>query len=341
MKLKIPTIKTPFGLWSKTKKTPIPNGKGADTNSGPGVDGSCEQLNLNIACSHEAATLSSGSLFEHQKSAITDESRAALLDYSTNGLGIDPSSEHFMQRKKSIAYAIVVKGQVFCLQTDWFLQPAKYNDFSGGYKRSYKLLPEKLVRKELSDFVLSFHRKFNLPDGAIILLQLQQSIVETNAANDDNGGHPSSNKNDITGQGIHTDGLDCAAILCIERTHVKGALNSLYADLDGEETILEPINLCEGDALFFQDNSLYHYVSDAEPIDSSKDLKRTVLIAHYPSHFLLTGKENFRNVLKRKDSFIKLRQMIVTKSDGCGTDTAHTIENTEHCDGDEEKGMFY
>ena len=176
-----------------------------------------------------------------------------------------------------------------------------------------------------------------MPDGAIILLQLQQSIVETGASKnaDDKSRHPSSNGNDITGQGIHTDGLDCVAILCIERFNVKGALNSLYADLDGEETLLEPMTLYEGDALFFQDNSLYHYVSDAEPIDSSKDRKRTVLVALYPSHVLLTGKENPRNSLRRKESFIKLRE--VSSSDGYGTDD--TIENTEHCDRDEETGQ--
>lgn len=326
MRLTIPTMKTPFGLCLWSKKT-------AKSNHRHGEDGAecrpeqvlrCKNDSIRMRSSHKPASLSSGSLFVHQKSAITELSRAALVDYSIDGLGIDASSEYFMQRKKSIAYAIVIKGQVFCLQTNWFLQPAKYNDFSGGYKRSYKLLPEALVKKELSDFVLSFHRRFNLPDGAIILLQLQQSIVETGAEGDKSTCR-SSHANDITGQGIHTDGLDCAAILCIERTNVNGALNSLYADLDGKETLLEPTTLCEGDALFFQDNSLYHYVSDAQPIDTAKDLKRTVLIAHYPSHFLLTGKENPRNSLKRKESLIKLRQSF-------GTDTEHTIGNTEHFD---------
>ena len=325
MRLTIPKMKTPFWLLSKrtAKRNHDPDHGKDSTDAGP------EQVEHGSVSSHEPASLSSSRLFEHQKSAITELSRAALLDYSIiDGLGIDASSEYFMQRKKSIAYAIVIKGQVFCLQTNWFLQPAKYNDFSGGYKRSYKLLPEALVRKHLSDFILSFHRKFNLPDGAIILLQLQQSIVETGASGDKST-RCSSNANDITGQGIHTDGLDCAAILCIERTNVNGALNSLYADLDGETTLLEPTTLCEGDALFFQDNSLYHYVSDAQPIDTSEDLKRTVLIAHYPSHVLLTGKENPRNSLRRKESLIKLRQSSFN-SDGYGTE--NTIGNTEHRD---------
>ena len=124
MRVKIPTaIKTPFGLWSKKTANRKNHGEGAGgANSGPEVDGSRKQNSA--CCSHEPAapaTLSSGSLFEHQKSVITDASRAALVDYSINGLGIDMSSEYFMKRKKAMAHAIVVKGQVFCLQTDWFI----------------------------------------------------------------------------------------------------------------------------------------------------------------------------------------------------------------------------
>ena len=67
-------------------------------------------------------------------------------------------------------------------------------------------------------------------------------------------------------------------------------------------TVLE-----KGDSLFFKDNQIYHYVSKAEPKDCSKDMTRTMLIAHYPANYFLFGKENPRNQLLRGEAIHKLR----------------------------------
>eukprot|EP00537_Pseudo-nitzschia_pungens_P011673 CAMPEP_0172386154 /NCGR_PEP_ID=MMETSP1061-20121228/3744_1 /TAXON_ID=37318 /ORGANISM="Pseudo-nitzschia pungens, Strain cf. pungens" /LENGTH=304 /DNA_ID=CAMNT_0013115439 /DNA_START=139 /DNA_END=1056 /DNA_ORIENTATION=- len=243
-------------------------------------------------------------IFEFERAAISEKKRIELMSFAIDGLGDDPSSKHFMARKKSIVYVMVIDDQVYCLQTDYFIQSASYNDFSGGCKRCYRLLPEKLVQKTLSKFVINFAKRFDIPNYAIILMQLQSSIQEISASGDDEKQESST---DVTGQGIHTDGTSFAAILCVERSNVNGAYNSLYADLQGEETLLPPTVLEEGDALYFEDKSLYHYVSDAKPIDAEKDLKRTVLTMHYPCGHLLTGEKNPDNELKRLDSKIKLR----------------------------------
>lgn len=87
----------------------------------------------------------------------------------------------------------------------------------------------------------------------------------------------------------------------------RGAESSLYSDLNGEGVLLEPTSLEEGDALFFRDNSLYHYVSDMKPADRDVDLKRTVLLVHYPARMVLTGETNKRNTMKSNDSKIQLR----------------------------------
>ena len=154
------------------------------------------------------------------------------------------------------------------------------------------------MAQHLSDFILDFAEEYDIPNGEPILIQLQQSIIP--AGSEDISG-------DVTGQGIHTDGHDVAAILCVQRENVVGAENSLYSDLNGEGVLLEPTSLEEGDALFFRDNSLYHYVSDMKPADRHVDLKRTVLLVHYPARMVLTGETNERNTMKRNDSKIQLR----------------------------------
>lgn len=254
-------------------------------------------------------------LFSFKSSLLNERDRIALSKFADWGLGEDPSSAHFMLRKKAIVYVMMIDGQVYCLQRNNFHQSQKYNDFSGGYKRYYSTLPENLVQDHLADVIKEFVQTYNLPNYACILLQLQRSLTPGTSFLEIF--HPifgiSSEKNrnaaDITGQGIHTDGADRAGIICIDRVNVEGAENALYADLEGKDELFSSSVLKEGDALFFKDNSLYHSVSDAKPIDPKKDLKRTVVIMHYPGLHYLTGNDNASNLLKRRSSEIKLRDL--------------------------------
>ena len=208
-------------------------------------------------------------LFQMTPSLLHEEDRAALAQYAATSLGDDPSSKHFMPRKKSIAFCIWIDDNVYCLQHDYFLQPEQYNDFSGGYKRLYDTLPDSLVQGHMREVTRQFVEKYNLPNYSCILLQLQSSTV---IAGSQAVGQPQS----ITGQGVHTDGHDCAMLVCVERTNVSGADNSLYEDLEGKRTLFPPTKLDEGDALFFKDNSLYHHVSDAMPLEPARDMTRTI-----------------------------------------------------------------
>ena len=52
---------------------------------------------------------------------------------------------------------------------------------------------------------------------------------------------------------------------------------------------------------------IYHYVNDTKPKDCSKDMTRTMLLAHYPANDFLSGKENPHNQLLRGEAVHKLR----------------------------------
>ncbi|NJL83646.1 MAG: hypothetical protein HC890_13100 [Chloroflexaceae bacterium] len=72
---------------------------------------------------------------------LLSKSEARDLIASCGELGIDPSSEHFVERTKNVAYVMFIQGQCFQLRASCFIQPDRYNDFSGGYKRCYQEMP--------------------------------------------------------------------------------------------------------------------------------------------------------------------------------------------------------
>ena len=219
------------------------------------------------------------------------QSESLELLSSCGELGPDPSSEYFTKRVKNIAYVICIEGKWFQLRANYFVQPDRYNDFSGGYKRCYQEMPTEFLECEATQKVLStFKTAYNLPDREPILVQVQTSYVSAEDAG-----------RCLTGQGIHTDGADRAMILCLERKNIVGAENAIYADLNGERALIEPFILQAGDALLWHDNKVFHYVAPARLVGNSVCPgtvgERTVLIAHYPATHYLSGKVNPNNLL--------------------------------------------
>ena len=203
-------------------------------------------------------------------------------------LGLDPSSEYFTKRTKNIAYVMCIEGQWLQLHADYFVQPDRYNDFSGGYKRYYREMPSQFLACEATQKVLSvFQAAYRIPDKEPILVQVQTSHVGSENAD-----------RCLTGQGIHTDGANRAMILCLERKNILGAENAIYADLNGDRALMKPFLLEEGQALLWHDNRVFHYVAPARiAVGSESAGERTVLIAHYPATHYLTGKINPNNLL--------------------------------------------
>ena len=112
----------------------------------------------------------------HIYPAISAKDADEVIQFVDNGgLGQDPSSKHFMHREKCIRFILTYDETFFCLSQNYFLQASCYNDFSGGYKRIYKLLPESLLQGPLKEVILQFIRYNNLPNLSILLVQLQAS----------------------------------------------------------------------------------------------------------------------------------------------------------------------
>ncbi|MEO0867392.1 MAG: 2OG-Fe dioxygenase family protein [Cyanobacteria bacterium J06642_11] len=230
-------------------------------------------------------------IFSQTKTAFTRPLLTTLetteLLASCGPLGPDPSSEHFIKRTKSIAYVMKIAGQWFQLKADYFSQPEQYNDFSGGYKRVYQELPSTFLGCLATQKVLNtFQLAYEIPERELVLVQIQTSHID----------HENMHQC-LTGQGIHSDGADRAILVCLQRDNITHAENALYCDLEGQQPMLSPFVLQEGQAMLWHDNQVFHWVAPARLDCPHRSGRRTVLIAHYPAFHYLSGQTNPNNRL--------------------------------------------
>ena len=76
-------------------------------------------------------------------------------------------------------------------------------------------------------------------------------------------------------EGIHQDGFNFIAIVCVNRKNIMGGVNKVFSL--NEELVYSSV-LKQGEMLFMNDRELKHHVSDVIRIDNSKDAYRDVLI---------------------------------------------------------------
>jgi len=217
---------------------------------------------------------------------VVSRTESAFLVNISQPLGPDPSVAN---RTKSICYFMIGTDNNFRkLSQDFFIQPTLYNDNpkQGGLNRHYKLLSDDVVGSSPMMKILNFFREhFSLPPGTVVLCQIQSSLEE-------------EIKDDITEQGIHTDGAEDAMVLCLERKNVDGAENLLYKDVYGKYPLIPPTVLEEGEAIFWNDNRVYHGVTPMSPENPDKGpAVRTVMLLHANSDYLLDGRKNEKNTL--------------------------------------------
>jgi hypothetical protein len=246
--------------------------------------------------------------FEYVPRLLDSNELQPIKEYACTSLGEDPSSKYFITRTKSIAFVLVIGDNVYPLERNYFVQNSAYNDFSGGYRRYYSTISNDLLQSSLKRSILDFASYWRIPDRSIVLIQLQCSTIDPPEASTSSEAKTyAETKNDVTGQGIHTDGSDRAMLLCCERDNVRGAENSFHASLAGDKPLCPPRALAEGDALYFKDNALFHHVSDAFPADPARPMRRTMLLMHYPGDIYLDGGRNPRNALPTRAASVVLR----------------------------------
>lgn len=102
---------------------------------------------------------------------------------------------------------------------------------------------------------------------------------------------------DVTGQGVHTDGANNQGIFCIERINTRGAETQFYADKDGSHPLTKPFVLEPKQGVLFKDNKMYHTVHKMSKSDAAFGARRTVLLISDFAEMFLLGKKNPTNIL--------------------------------------------
>jgi len=247
--------------------------------------------------------------FEQFEGFIEEEHRAKLvLDVKDVVLDQDPSSKYFAERCKMIRFATVIGGKLQLFSQNYFVQDAAFNDFSGGYKRYYTLIPDHIMTGAMSNMVMKFVEYYDVPEKTVLLIQIQTTYLNPRKGS----------KQSITGQGIHTDGTERVGMVCLHRgSAVRGAANQFHKSLDGTEPLCNPFVLNPGDAVFFKDDELYHCVSPGSCSSIEDDAEehnpacaRTILLIASPAEDQMIGKlTKTTNRLSRRPSAISLRDL--------------------------------
>lgn len=229
-------------------------------------------------------------MLKNSLSFSDDDCRKAILQYTeaqfANGTFVDPSCvDKFARRDKSIRFVMVHGDNLYCLSQDYFIQNQNYNEVSGGYKRHYNLIPDEIIRGPARKVILEFAKTMKLEEKALILVQIQTSTVRGTV------------RESVTGQGIHTDGSNRAALWCVQRENVAGADNIFYNDLQGNEPLCEPRVLNENDVVMFKDDEVFHCVTRVGRDDEEGPGKRCICLMHYPAEMYLDGATNANNNL--------------------------------------------
>ncbi|GLR75245.1 MULTISPECIES: 2OG-Fe dioxygenase family protein [Aliivibrio] len=154
---------------------------------------------------------------------------------------------------------------------DHYYQPTAVNPLNGGIKRWFSPIKgevfhnsilNQLLKKigyELSELTNQDVWNINIYQNRIIAEQNQQ-------------GKPSP-------EGIHNDGVKYSTLLMINRENVSGGINTIF---DQNKTpIFDHTLTKEGECIFFQDTSTYHFASPIVQVDPNKLGIRDLLVVEF------------------------------------------------------------
>ena len=116
---------------------------------------------------------------------------------------------------------------------------------------------------------------------------------------------------DVTGEGIHTDGSNNTGIFCIEQNNTSGAETQFHHNLYGTQLLNEPSIFKGlsywgisywGQGVILKENKIYHSVSEMTEKIPESFARRTVLVINDSAQMFLLGRQNPNNRLKTKRS---------------------------------------
>ena len=83
------------------------------------------------------------------------------------------------------------------------------------------------------------------------------------------------NLTNLIPEGIHQDGYNLVAIVCISRENIEGGENKLY---DHNNNLIDKRYLDEGDMIIINDNKFFHEITDIKIKDIKYEGYRDVFV---------------------------------------------------------------
>ena len=176
---------------------------------------------------------------------------------SFNNLPVDKflnDSETYKYRYRRYSSATVMNSTIIWNNSsESFLQDKKINQYAGGVTRVFSPL-EPHLKTFIGDNIISVVIGNIIPAYGNYEVGAHQIRI---IANDKYMGKP-------TPEGIHQDGFDYVAVLCIDISNVAGGTSVLVDSKDHNKKLLEK-ELKSGDVLVFNDRTYAHYTSPIVP----------------------------------------------------------------------------
>lgn len=148
-------------------------------------------------------------------------------------------------------------------------QSLDYNRLNGGVERWFEPITEEVGEHPITRGVVAACREVFGEGGLPWRTEMHQFRIEARAGE---AGQP-------TPEGVHRDGVDWVLVMLVARRNVAAGVTSIF-DPDGRSlgafTLTEPL-----DAVFLDDNRVFHGVTAIEAADPSQAAYRDVLVVTF------------------------------------------------------------
>ncbi len=176
-------------------------------------------------------------------------------------------------RRRRFAAFEIAPGAFARLPHQPHFQSLDYNRLNGGVERWFEpvttAVAEHPLTRQIMDLALEVFGGLSPEPGFPWRAEFHQFRIEARAGED---AQP-------TPEGVHRDGVDWVIVMLVARENVAAGVTSIFdpagASL-GAFTLTQPL-----DAVFIDDNRVFHGVTAIEPVDPSKPAYRDVLVVTF------------------------------------------------------------
>lgn len=148
-------------------------------------------------------------------------------------------------------------------------QSLDYNRLNGGVERWFEPITEEVASDPLTARLVELCREVFGGGGFPWRCEMHQFRIEANAGE---AGQP-------TPEGVHRDGVDWVLVMLVARQNVAAGVTNIF-DPEGRPlgsfTLTEPL-----DAVFLDDNRVFHGVTAIEAVDPAQPAFRDVLVVTF------------------------------------------------------------